>query len=110
MIDTLLFLLLCTVIQCGILRVWLDSELFRPVQTVLMESRETPGVVGFISRLLTCWQCFGVWTGWFVVFVLTWFLDSSPIQAFNIPVIFCMGIGVGFLSDLVEAFVIGRMN
>jgi len=108
MIEVIWFLLVCTVVQIGVLRLWFDSYLFHPVQERLpkLEAMDFPW--NWIGYMLQCWQCFGVWVGCGVVFLMT-YLPRSPVTSRNPLILLCLGIAVGLLSELFEYFVLSRM-
>lgn len=109
--DSLLFLILCVLCQAGILRLWMDSYIFHLPQRFFAWLRDYhKGLLHIIGYLLTCWQCFGTWCGWFVVWLLAMFLPSAPFACDNYPCIFLFGIATGFVSELVEYYVISHLN
>lgn len=113
MIDLILFVFLCTVVQAAILRLWLDSYLFHPIQKGLekrfTEAREKKSPLTMVYYLFQCWQCFGVWVGWLVAYTLARFIPASPIDENCPAAIFCIGLAVGLLSDLFEFFVLAKI-
>lgn len=110
LIDILLFIGLCTIVQAGILRLWMDSYVFSKVQKFCKWMRDSTKVLHLVGYLLTCWQCFGTWVGWFVVWALASFMPCAPISADDWVLIFLFGIAVGFLSDLLEYYVISPLT
>lgn len=110
MIEFILYICVCTVIQVGILRIWMDSYIFRHVQSFLRKHREDKTPMGMLCYLCQCWQCFGIWMGWCVCFLTSAFLPSSPICVRNIPCILMSGVAVGFLSECVEAFIVSKLS
>lgn len=110
MLDYLLFLVLCTVTQAGILHLWLDSYLFSKVQKRLVQWRDGESRWRLLAYLFTCWQCFGVWVGWIVVFTFTLALPGTPIPPWDVPVIFLLGIATGLLSELLEFYVLSHIS
>ena len=110
MLNCIYFLLLSTVIQAAILRIWFDSTLFHPVQVYLESRREEQGWVGFLVKLATCYQCFGTWVGFIVVLGLAWFLPNAPFGPLNVPCVFMFGVATGMLSELYDLFVISKLR
>ena len=47
----------------GLTGVLVDSTLFMPVRDWVRERKNQPWC--FINQILSCFQCCGVWTGWF---------------------------------------------
>lgn len=108
MIELIWFLLFCTVVQAGVLRLWFDSYLFHPIQKRLSYLSKCVFPLNWLGYLLQCWQCFGVWIGCGVVFLMT-YLPCAPVTDRDPLIILSLGISVGFLSDLLEYFVLSRM-
>ena len=113
MLDVILFVMLCTAVQAAILRLWLDSYLFRPIQDWVTEKytqyREKESRLAGVFYLLQCWQCFGVWIGWLTAYTLAWSIPDAPVDCRCPAAIFSIGIAVGLLSELFEFFVLSKI-
>ena len=109
MIEFILFLCLSTVIQAAILRIWFDSTLFEPVQNYLQTIKDRR-VIGFFAKLLSCYQCFGAWMGFAVVWGLTYFSPYIPFSPWNIPCVFMFGLATGLLSEILDLFVLSKLR
>lgn len=108
--NLLQFILICVLVHVGLLRVWFDTELFSDVQEFLAKYREDDSTFGLVCRMLSCWQCFGVWMGWLVVFVLARHLPDAPVFCENIVLVLLLGPAVGFLSELVEYYIVSELR
>ena len=111
MTDLVIFLVLCLLVQIAIMRIWLNSHLFSWIQDKLTFLRETKsGVVHYISYLLTCWQCLGVWVSWGVVFPMAVWLPGSPVKIDNPFLLIVLGLGIGLVSEIIEYYFLVGMD
>lgn len=111
MVDLIVFLILCLLVQIAIMRIWLNSELFSAIQDKLIYWRETKkGVVHYVCYLLTCWQCLGVWVSWGVVFPMAIYLPDTPIKADSYFVLIVAGLAIGLVSEIIEYYFLADMD
>ena len=93
MVNLLLFCLAVI----GLTGILVESTLFAPVREWIKAASEAepPTSINkqfwcFLTQMLSCFQCCGVWTGWFCGFCLFY-----P----NIPMIFMAGFAGSFLAS-----------
>lgn len=111
MVNLIVFLVLCLLVQIAIMRIWLNSELFSAVQDKLTYWRETKkGVVHYVCYLLTCWQCLGVWVSWGVVFPMAIYLPDPPINGDSYFVLIAVGLAIGLVSEIIEYYFLADMD
>ena len=111
MVNLIVFLVLCLLVQIAIMRIWLNSELFSAIQDKLTYWRETKkGVVHYVCYLLTGWQCLGVWVSWGVVFPMAIYLPDPPIKGDNYFVLIAVGLAIGLVSEIIEYYFLADMD
>lgn len=92
-------MLLFCIASVGLTHIIVDSSLFLPIREWLKKnySEEQPKTVGSaIRKIITCYQCCGVWCGWLVGAILFWG---------DWPVVICAGFACSFLSQVAAVLV-----
>lgn len=94
MVNLLLFI----IAVIGFTHVLVDSAFFAPVREWIRNREKQPW--SFISKVLGCYQCCGVWGGWFCGFCL---LTHWPISTLdymsNFATVFMAGFAGSFLAS-----------
>jgi hypothetical protein len=101
----------------GLTHILVDSNIFEPVRKWFKEQGPTQseGVVekverfsckwfcGKITEILSCYQCSGVWAGWFMgLLILTKWYDGGLLYNawLNFTIVFSAGFASSFLANL----------
>ena len=95
MVNLLLFI----IAVIGFCHVLVDSSFFAPVREWL-RNRNEKLPWSFISKVLSCYQCCGVWSGWFCGLCLLTHLPVTPLDYVNnFATVFMAGFAGSFLSS-----------
>ena len=97
MVNLILFIMAVI----GLCHVLVDSSLFAPVREWIAKQTGKPWC--FIAKILGCYQCCGVWTGWFCGLCLL--TNWSENLFTNFAVVLMAGFAGSFLSSLAANYI-----
>lgn len=99
MSEIVLFLILVTLAQVAILRLWFTAEIFSECQAFFTGWRKTEtGIKQKVGYLMTCWQCIGVWVAGLVAGALA--CSTPEFKELSWAAIILIALAAAFLSEM----------